>query len=346
MLCPYRISEHSFSETEARIALEASWGLCLMAGFSNPRMDRKGDNRFYTYALLDEDGAAVYVGKGSGDRWRAHEKEAQDRSNRSQKHRWIRNQWEHGHRVLRCKVAQGLYEHEAFALEKELIELIGLEKLLNVTEGGADPFKGLTPAYLKMIAKARAKMQAKRSRPMVPTNHIQNMAAGYPVQTPDALKRLLVARGLPWCTPGPGGGKDALLRLIRIGADEMFAVLGLAPAGTITQERLFLQRVAVQHPEWSVVECIAYAKDQGRLRNPAKTDTVPTSDMRGVMKAYAVMVQKARQQKATNPNTRVGWSEAPDANLDQEGASAQNAMAFVPPGNFGHNGGPVWNDAD
>lgn len=343
---PYKISVPSFSETQTRIALEAAWGLCAMAGFAHPKMDRTGDNRFYTYALLDEEGAAVYIGKGAGDRWLAHEREAEDRTNRSRKHAWIRNQWKQGRRVLRCKVADRLYKHEAFALEKELVQLIGLDKLLNVAEGGADPFRGLTPAYLKMVAKARAGMRAKRDKAMVPTNHIQNMAARYPVQTPEELKNLLIARGLPWCTPGTSGSKNTLLRLIRIGADEMFAVLGLAPEGKITKERLFLQKVAIEHPEWSVVNCITYAKDQGRLQDAAKVDTVPTSDMRGVMKAYALMVQHARQAKAVNPNTEIESSKAPDANVDQEGLSTQDIALSTPAGSFGHNGGPAWTNTD
>ncbi len=92
---------------------------------------------FYVYLLLREDGTPFYVGKGKGRRWMIHQWDAL-KGEDSHKARIIRKTIKTVGHLPKKKVATGLTEAEAFALETSLIaefRAVG-HKLVNLTNGG------------------------------------------------------------------------------------------------------------------------------------------------------------------------------------------------------------------
>lgn len=100
--------------------------------------DSRHPDRFYVYILYREDGVTpFYVGKGSGRRWLAHEMRCAP--GRSHKDNIITAMKARGVSVPKTKVAEGLTQLEAGAVEVSLIAEIGREPLgplVNRTAGG------------------------------------------------------------------------------------------------------------------------------------------------------------------------------------------------------------------
>lgn len=95
-----------------------------------PRITKK---RFYVYLIFRPDGRPCYVGKGQGNRWCRHEW----RSTNPHLANIIKAA---GGTLPKTRIADGLTEAEAFALEKKTIVQIGREvnggPLVNLTDGG------------------------------------------------------------------------------------------------------------------------------------------------------------------------------------------------------------------
>jgi hypothetical protein len=94
--------------------------------------------RWYVYELIDpRDGLAFYVGKGTGDRISAHERDA--RANPtvcSEKFSKIKDIWSVGLEVKRLHVAWFRDERAAYAHEAERVGEYGLDALTNIIPGG------------------------------------------------------------------------------------------------------------------------------------------------------------------------------------------------------------------
>lgn len=97
------------------------------------------DNRFYVYMLFRADGRTpLYIGKGHGNRWTVHERWC--RRSSCHKSNAVRQILDRQGFIYKIKVASGLSESTAFALECSLIEAYGRHPngpLLNRTAGGA-----------------------------------------------------------------------------------------------------------------------------------------------------------------------------------------------------------------
>lgn len=94
------------------------------------------DMRYYVYELIDtRDDKVFYVGKGSGDRWRQHEKDAR-KGVHGLKCDLIRAILESGNQVESRIAKRFTDEDEAFAYEKSLIASIGIDNLTNIASGG------------------------------------------------------------------------------------------------------------------------------------------------------------------------------------------------------------------
>lgn len=102
---------------------------------------RTPGTNFYVYVLLKEDGVTpFYVGKGRGHRWGQHETEAKA-GVRGRKFDAMRRVIAVLGYLPKKKLAEGLSESEAFALETHCIVTIGRQDigagpLLNMTDGG------------------------------------------------------------------------------------------------------------------------------------------------------------------------------------------------------------------
>lgn len=107
--------------------------------------------KFYVYHLIDpRDGSTFYVGKGTGDRYKHHERDAARlRFANSEKESRIHEIWDSGKKVRRKKVKTFASESAALAFEKYEIERIGIENLTNISPGGE-------PAALKAKKRAEA----------------------------------------------------------------------------------------------------------------------------------------------------------------------------------------------
>jgi len=115
---------------------------------------------FYVYILFDLRGVPLYVGKGKGDRWYAHESSERhnNRHNNTYLRAVVREAKRLKRRLPRVKIREGLTETEAFATEIALIAAIGRKDLgtgplANLTEGGDGP----TPSaeHVRKITAAR-----------------------------------------------------------------------------------------------------------------------------------------------------------------------------------------------
>jgi LEM-3-like GIY-YIG domain len=106
------------------------------------------NNIYYVYVLKYPDGKPFYVGKGKGNRWNEHEREARLKQSPKElsnfhKINIIRKIWKNGGKVIKEKVVKNVTEEEAFKAEIELIEKYGIKRfggiLVNQTLGGEGP---------------------------------------------------------------------------------------------------------------------------------------------------------------------------------------------------------------
>jgi hypothetical protein len=92
-------------------------------------------SRYYVYTLSDSSGRVFYVGKGTGDRMNAHEREAR-KGCECHKCRKMRKIWQHGGQVQKQIVFTTNDEATAYQKEAAVIAQIGLGKLTNHHPGG------------------------------------------------------------------------------------------------------------------------------------------------------------------------------------------------------------------
>jgi len=107
--------------------------------------------QYYVYQLIDpRNNKPFYIGKGSGKRIDAHEKEARYNVI-SPKCKMIREIESFGLQIGKEIVKYFVQESSAYNYEKRLIKKIGLDNLTNLTEGGIGiyPFKPSDPQLAK-----------------------------------------------------------------------------------------------------------------------------------------------------------------------------------------------------
>lgn len=114
---------------------------------------------FYVYELIDpRNGKPFYVGKGKGQRYRAHETQAR-KGKRGPKCNTIRDIWESGHTVVHRMVSRHDLEADAYIAEDRHIDSIGLQNLTNQIPGGfwsirePKPFKWTAALAAKVMPK-------------------------------------------------------------------------------------------------------------------------------------------------------------------------------------------------
>lgn len=108
-----------------------------MPALKNARHERRRPSGCYVYVLVDpRDGAPFYVGKGTGDRMYAHEREARRLVvNNSAKALRIRQILDAGFTVEARVIVEGLTSAQAYRHERALIAQLRHEKLTNVLHG-------------------------------------------------------------------------------------------------------------------------------------------------------------------------------------------------------------------
>lgn len=110
----------------------------------------------YVYMLIREDGTPFYVGKGSGNRMFDHERKTSCGRSATHKDHIIAKMKAAGAEVRKQKIAEGLTDEEAFAIEIEAIRLIGRlphGMLVNATDGG-EGARNLSPESRARISAA------------------------------------------------------------------------------------------------------------------------------------------------------------------------------------------------
>lgn len=105
---------------------------------------QEGDCSYYVYLYLKPDGTPFYVGKGKGDRWKAHLVEASKKATKDKnrlKINTIKKILKQGQEPIVKFVDTNISEDQAFELECFLISEIGridlgTGTLTNLTDGG------------------------------------------------------------------------------------------------------------------------------------------------------------------------------------------------------------------
>jgi hypothetical protein len=96
--------------------------------------------KFYVYVVFRPDGRPLYIGKGSGDRWRRHDRKARNPH--------YANVFEQAGRALPVVIVRDqLSEDDAYAVEEALTRAVGIEKdggpLVNLGYGGRGGAAGI-----------------------------------------------------------------------------------------------------------------------------------------------------------------------------------------------------------
>lgn len=122
---------------------------------------------FYVYALYHDDGVTpFYIGKGRNRRWLQHERQCQ--SEKTPKAEIIRSMLARGLDVPKRKLAEGLTNEEAVALEKRLIAEIGRlhegGPLTNRVAGGAGNWLPSPETRQKLSEHAKGRSEEHRAR--------------------------------------------------------------------------------------------------------------------------------------------------------------------------------------
>ena len=110
---------------------------------------RQTEKKWYVYLLCDPDTEQpFYVGKGTGNRIDQHEFEAKDPyASNPMKQEVIRRILAQGKKVLKRKIAEFDNEHDAYILERELINHYG-PQLTNIRPGGGTSQTNQRPDFL------------------------------------------------------------------------------------------------------------------------------------------------------------------------------------------------------
>lgn len=157
---------------------------------------------YYVYQLETES-VPFYVGKGSGNRMRAHEREARNGVS-SEKCNKIRDIWARGLEVDRRQIAFFFDERSAYDFEAELIQSIGLQNLTNVApaqlteeqlRARTNPF--LSAAFFRALAiwmrvESGNYPEPQSSRPFARALYWAMKRRGYKTTMATALKRISV----------------------------------------------------------------------------------------------------------------------------------------------------------
>ena len=127
--------------------------------------------KYYVYHLIDpRTGKVFYVGKGSGDRIKHHERDARKlRFANTEKETVILEIWESGHNVVRSFVAWFHDEADAYQFEKTEIFRIGHENLTNA-------IGGVTAEIDRAICKAKWFISDMQSKAAILTGSSRDMA--------------------------------------------------------------------------------------------------------------------------------------------------------------------------
>lgn len=154
------------------------------------------NKRFYVYELRDPDGVVFYVGKGKGQRWKAHKYEAEKGKTCRKLYNKIRKLWKTGRDFQSVKVFESHDETEAFNEERRLIALYGRENLCNLTDGG----EGASGAIRSKEARAALSLRRKGVKASEETR--QRMREGNKNRKRPSRetieKRAMCLRGVKW----------------------------------------------------------------------------------------------------------------------------------------------------
>lgn len=149
--------------------------------------------RFYIYVLFDWLGIPRYIGKGTGDRWLRHEREAA--SINILKSCFIEKTWSMLGEIPKIKILENLLEEEAFSIEMAFIKAIGRYPngpLCNMTDGG-DGVPGLTPEQFS----ARARRANASRTPEERSAIARAREAAIPPEERNARRRMMWAKKSP-----------------------------------------------------------------------------------------------------------------------------------------------------
>lgn len=139
--------------------------------------------KYYVYHIINpKTGSIIYVGKGTGNRYKQHLTDKKEYASNKRLNGYIRNLMEEGNPPKIIKVAENLTEFDAYELEEEHIKQygrIGFDEggiLLNILESGRPPSaKGEDHPWYgrkhkpESIEKAKQTIKLKRQQGLIPS---------------------------------------------------------------------------------------------------------------------------------------------------------------------------------